>query len=207
MATEIFNKDQSFKKAKAFRFRDEHIDNLIGCLLDYKIKCELDNVDFDADKPAQYNKIREAMADIYKEEEDLFGPLKNEKPPETATKVERALFDERKKLVTRGYKRIQEKIKDLRQGFSKAIMNATRSGSGKLVYEHYDRLKQIWGGCPNTEPLTCGIDTSSVNTTQVDSVSEDDDLKNETIDNVELSGNVDILFYVLTCVLITLNFT
>ena len=58
------------------------------------------------------------MADIYKEE-DLFGPLKNGKPPETA------LFDERKKLVTRGYKRIQEKIKDLRQGFSKAIVNGS----------------------------------------------------------------------------------
>ena len=45
------------------------------------------------------------MADIYRDEEDLFGPLENEKPDKTATKEEKALFNDRKKLVTHGYKR------------------------------------------------------------------------------------------------------
>ena len=188
----VLSQDPPPKKAKAFRFKDEHIDNLISCLLNYKVKCEFDNIDFDADKPTQYTKIRDDMAGIYRDEEDLFGPLENEKPDKTATKEEKALFNDRKKLVTRGYKRIQEKIKDLRQGFSKAIVNGTRSGSGKFVYEHYDRLKQIWGGSPNTEPLTCGIDTSSVNMTQIDGdnagESEDENLENETVDNDQLSG-------------------
>ena len=188
----VLSQDPPPKKAKAFRFKDEHIDNLISCLLNYKVKCEFDNIDFDADKHTQYTKIRDDMADIYRDEEDLFGPLENEKPDKTATKEEKALFNDRKKLVIRGYKRIQEKIKDLRQGFSKAIVNGTRSGSGKFVYEHYDRLKQIWGGSPNTEPLTCGIDTSSVNMTQIDGhnvgESEDENLENETVDNDQLSG-------------------
>ena len=188
----VLSKDPPPKKAKAFRFKDEHIDNLISCLLNYKVKCEFDNIDFDADKPTQYTEIRDDMANIYRDEEDLFGPLENEKPDKTATKEEKVLFNDRKKLVTRGYKRIQEKIKDLRQGFSKANVNGTRSGSGKFVYEHYDRLKQIWGGNPNTEPLTCGIDTSSVNMTQIDGdnagESEDENLENETVDNDQLSG-------------------
>ena len=69
---------------------------------------------------------------------------------------------------------------------------ARSSGSGKFVYEHYDRLKQIWGGSPNTKPLTCRIDTSSVNMTQIDGdnagESEDENLENETVDNDQLSG-------------------
>ena len=67
-SADVLNEEQSSKKTKAFRFNDEHVDNLISCLLDYKIKCELDNIDFDADKPAQYSKIREDMVDIYKEQ-------------------------------------------------------------------------------------------------------------------------------------------
>ena len=189
----VLSQDLPPKKNQGiFRFKDEHIDNLMSCLLNYKVKCEFDNIDFDADKHTQYTKIRDDMADIYRDEEDLFGPLENEKPDKTATKEEKGLFNDRKKLVTCGYKRIQEKIKDLRQGFSKAIVNGTCSGSGKFVYEHYDRLKQIWGGSPNMEPLTCGIDASSVNMTQIDGdnagESEDENLENEAVDNDQLSG-------------------
>ncbi len=45
------------------------------------------------------------------------------------------------------------------QGFSKAIIAGKRSGSGKLVYDHYDILKEIWGGSPNTEPISTGVDS------------------------------------------------
>ena len=51
-------------------------------------------------------------------------PLENEKPDKTATKEERVLCNEHKKLVTRGYKQIQERIKDLRHGFSQAVVMA-----------------------------------------------------------------------------------
>ena len=55
----------------------------------------------------------------------------------------------------------------MRQGFSKAVisgtLSGTRSGSGKLVYEHYDDLRNIWGGSANTKPLSMGVDTCSFN--------------------------------------------
>jgi hypothetical protein len=49
------------------------------------------------------------------------------------------------------------------QGFSKAVIAGTRSGSGKLVYDHYDTLRNIWAGSPNTVALTTGIDSSLAN--------------------------------------------
>ncbi len=42
--------------------------------LEYKVACEYKNIDFDADKPCQYNKMREEMAKIYQDDEELFGP-------------------------------------------------------------------------------------------------------------------------------------
>ena len=147
--------------------------NLITCLLDYKVRCEYSNIDFDADKPVQYNAIRDEMAKLYADDEDLFGSPSPNSLTDDASKEEKQLLKQQKKDISRGYQRILEKIKDLRQGFSKAILKGTRSGSGKIVYEHFDRLKQLWGGCPNTKPLSCGVDTSSVNTNQADGDNND----------------------------------
>jgi hypothetical protein len=56
----------------------------------------------------------------------------------------------------------------------KAIIAGKRSGSGKLVYDHYDTLKEIWGGSPNTEPLSTGVDSSSVNDQEETALSQQD---------------------------------
>ena len=66
------------------------------------------------------------------------------------------------RLIQRGHQRIQEKIKEIRQSFSKAVIAGTRSGSGKIVYEHYDELVMIWGGSPATEPLSFGVGTETI---------------------------------------------
>jgi hypothetical protein len=153
------------KQKKDFRYSDEMISNLITCLLEYKVACEYKNIDFDADKPCQYNNMREEMAKIYQDDEELFGPYSLIVIPENSSKEEKMAYNDKKKLVTRGYQRVREKIKDLRQGFSKAILSGTyRSGSGEHVYDNYDRLKQLWCGCPNTQPLSSGIDSNDVNT-------------------------------------------
>ena len=141
------------------------VENLISCLLEYKVKCEYGNIDFNADKILQYKCVRVEMAKLYTENDDieLFGPPFPTVLPEHPNDEEKGLSKEEKKIINRGYQRILEKIKDLRQGFSKAIINGTRSGSGKVIYEHFDKLKQIWGACPNTQPLSTGIDSDIVN--------------------------------------------
>ena len=37
------------------------------------------------------------------------------------------------------------------------MVNGTRSGSGRIVYEHYDKLVSIRGGSADTKPLPYGI--------------------------------------------------
>ena len=59
--------------------------------------------------------------------------------------------------IQKGHQRIQEKIKEIRQNFSKAVTAGTRSGSGRIVYEFYDELIAIWGGSVASEPFPFGV--------------------------------------------------
>ena len=79
-----------------------------------------------------------------------------------------------KELIKKGYTRIQEKLKEIRQNFSHAVTTGSRSGSGKIVLEFFDQLKQIWGGSPSTQPISSGISTNDVNYEIDDGQSEAD---------------------------------
>ena len=59
------------------------------------------------------------------------------------------------------------------------IDTPARSGSGKLVYDQYDNLRNIWGGSPNTMPLPTGIDSSSVNDGELLPQGHDDSSDND----------------------------
>ena len=61
-----------------------------------------------------------------------------------------------KELIKKGYTRVQEKLKEIRQNFANAVTSGSQSGSGKIVLEFFDQLKQIWGGSLCTEPLSSG---------------------------------------------------
>ena len=54
--------------------------------------------------------------------------------------IKKKEFKQQSKLLFRGKNRVMEKIKEIRQKFSKAVTSGSRSGSGKLVFEHYDQL-------------------------------------------------------------------
>ena len=62
----------------------------------------------------------------------------------------------------KGKRWIQEKTKEIRQSFSTAVVSGSRSGSGKLVFEHYDKLVSIRGGSANIEPLSFGISSGEL---------------------------------------------
>ena len=42
---------------------------------------------------------------------------------------------------------------------SKAILSGTRSVSHKMLCQHFEVMKSIWGGSPNVEPVPFGIDS------------------------------------------------
>ena len=80
-----------------------------------------------------------------------------------------------KEQIKLGYTRLYEKIKEIRQHFSRAVTSGCRSGSGKMVLEFYDELVQIWCASPLTEPLRCSTSSESVSSTQNESDIKDDD--------------------------------
>ena len=148
------------KESKEVRFRwdkDDKIANLIQCLSNYKSQMEFSNKDFNADKTKQYEAVRKALACIYSHLPSCFGPVEEcEDVSSEQNKIDKA-------LIKKGYTRVQEKVKEVRQNFSSAITSGRKSGSGKIVLEFYDELVQIWGGSPSTEPLPFGKLTDDVN--------------------------------------------
>ena len=69
----------------------------------------------------------------------------------------------RPRVIKRGYNRVLEKIKDIRQNFVNAVTTGWRSGwSGEIVKEFYEDLIKLWGGSPVTKSLTFGISSNSI---------------------------------------------
>ena len=84
----------------------------------------------------------------------LFGPVEASLMPDDVSEEDfeevKAKNKVEKEIISKSRSRIMEKVKETRQNFAKAVFALTRSGSGKIVYEHYDRLAEIWGGSTNT---------------------------------------------------------
>ena len=148
------------------------ISRLVSALQEYKSKMEYRNMDFDADKPAQYKYLRTEMAKFHSDnlqEIHFFGPVDKSQPSKAFESLSpeeqgefRKIQQTENKLINKGYNRVLEKVKETRQNFSKAVVSGKRSGSGKVVYEFYDQLDAIWGGNSNVEKLSCGINTESI---------------------------------------------
>ena len=184
-STEVKRMNINAKKPqrKNFRWETHMIEHLIDCLLDYKSSMTFKNLDFDADKPAQYKHLRVAMANIFEEDVSLFGPLAVTPLPhdfEQLSKEDKAkaklMQKKSKELIEKGNKRIIEK--EIRQNFAKAVVAGRRSGSGKIVYEFYNKLVLIWGGSANTAPLPYGVTADDF----LGENSDEDDINYDEID-------------------------
>ncbi|PFX19644.1 hypothetical protein AWC38_SpisGene15925 [Stylophora pistillata] len=119
------------------------VDDLLRALSEFKANMEYRNVDFNADKNKQYEAVRNTIARKYSSGDvDLFGPEGTTAIPEDVEESQRKELVEKvkseKALVKKGYSRVMEKIKELRQKVSNAVTMGSRSGSGKLVIEFYD---------------------------------------------------------------------
>ena len=166
---ESVKENEKKDRKKAFRWTPTMIDHLISCLGNYRTAMEFKGKDFDGDRPAQYAALRKEMTKMFGAE--MFGPESSStiSPTEFDSLTEEEKKEERKRMkqreasIKQGYNRILEKIKDIRQRFSNAVVQGSRSGSGKIVMEHYDRLKVIYGGSPSAVSLESGVETDEVN--------------------------------------------
>jgi len=104
--------------AAKFKWKDGMVDDLLRLLLQFKSNMEYRNLDFNADKPKQYEAVREAMAQKDSSvDESWFGP-------ETVTSILEDIDDtqkeeliqrikEEKAAIEKRYSRVMEKIKEL----------------------------------------------------------------------------------------------
>ena len=151
--------------ATKFKWTIEMVNDLLHTLGEFKANMEYRIMDFSADKTKQYETVRKVMGRKYSSGNvDLFGPEETTAISKDVEESQRKELVEKvkseKALIKKGYFRVMEKIKELRQKFGNAVTMGTRSGSGKLVMEFYDVMVKIWGGLPSTEPLSFGVESS-----------------------------------------------
>ncbi len=125
------------KKACRWKWTNDMIENLILSLHDLKSRRDYEGKDLEADPVKLYEDLRQMLAKLYSEEN--FGPVE-------CAGMNKIVGT---KLTKNGYGRIRERVKLLRRNFKRAVVEGTRSGSGKLMIENWDRLVFIWGGCPS----------------------------------------------------------
>ena len=188
-------------KKHSFKWTPEMVENLAELTKYFKASMTFKHLDFDADKAAQYSAVHETMAAIYCDDETLFGSAEAPNWPENFGQL---LQEDRvtvkkeikiqKELIVKGKGRIQEKKKEIRQYFSKAVVSGSRRGSGILVYEHYENLVSIWAGCANIESLSIGISSGQLDDEYQEFSADLDvqeDNNNEHIDNNQDESDSD----------------
>ena len=154
------------------------IETLIENIISFKSDMTYQGLDFQVDLVAFYEGVRSKMGQMFPVED--FGPseiksLDTDLMAEKDLVIYKRRIDRLEKHKKDGYGRVKAKIKELRTGYKDAIDRGTRSGSGRLVYDHYDKLHEIWRGCPSVKPL--GYGRSSGNPEEEE---DDDGDKDET---------------------------
>ena len=96
------------------------VESIIDSLKGYKSLCEFNATDFNADKVKLYEKVRQMMAGKYASE-NYFGPV------EKTVAEKEAVHDKEAEMIRKGYNRIKEKVKNMRQDYSKAVVSETVS--------------------------------------------------------------------------------
>ena len=153
----------------SFRFSPGLSELLLKYLHEYKIIMEGKTIDFNSDKPSQYAFVRKRFGEDDEGMIEVFGPAEYTRFVVTEDveekKKQRTLYSEGKKLIERGYKRVQEKVKKIRQSFSDVVSKGgLSSGSPKVILANYDLLLQIYGGSASITPLEFGVSTDDTNT-------------------------------------------
>jgi len=121
----------------------------------------LKGLDFEADLVKLYGLVRKRMAEIHPD--GGFGPVAITEIAEgldTQELVKAKLrTEEENKAIKNGYERVKIKSKEIRQRYRKAVSEGTgkRSGSGKIVYDHWETLKSLWGGSPATGSVEISV--------------------------------------------------
>ena len=135
-------------KSKIFTWTDEELALLLQTVLDFKTAKLSIGQDWETVK-SKYNDIAQLFISNYPREASAEFPNTN-------------ILDSFNKC------RIAAKIKKLKMGYRKAIDCGKKSGGGRAVGSLFKECNEIWSGSPAVEKLGGGLETASVNETNID---------------------------------------
>ena len=95
----------------SFRFSSELAELLLKYLHEYKIFMEGRSIDFNSDKPSQYEFVRKRFSEDNEAMVEDFRPAEFTRYMVLRKMKKQRRFREEKKLIERGYKSVQEKSK------------------------------------------------------------------------------------------------
>ena len=173
-------------------WNDEKVDTLIDQIIEYKSQRSYEGYDFETDLVITYSDIRKMMSLMYPPSD--FGLVELEiENSEGMTRAELLTYkwkiETQEKQQKEGYKLIKNKVKELRRGYKNAIDKGQRSGSGRLIEDNFDRLKEIWGGSPAVLALPSGISSNERGNGES---SDKENYQNEITDHEPEEDNIDV---------------
>ena len=173
-------------------WNDEKVDTLIDQIIEYKSQRSYEGYDFETDLVITYSDIRKMMSLMYPPSD--FGLVELEiENSEGMTRAELLTYkwkiETQEKQQKEGYKLIKNKVKELRRGYKNAIDKGQRSGSGRLIEDNFDRLKEIWSGSPAVLALPSGISSNERGNGES---SDKENYQNEITDHETEEDNIDV---------------
>ena len=168
------------------------VESLLLNIVEYKSEKEFEGVDFEAYMIVFYSRLREMMGEMFPPTD--FGP-KAIKLYRTDNMTREEILEWKIKSETEekqrkeGYSRVKIKIKELRRGYKNAVDTGSRSGSGKLVSENFELLRDIWGGSAAVTLLPSAI-TLQDNQHDIESAVSDSEAVGK-VENVASGINTD----------------
>ena len=173
-------------------WNDEKVDTLIDQIIEYKSQRSYEGYDFETDLVITYSDIQKMMSLMYPPSD--FGLVELEiENSEGMTRAELLTYkwkiETQEKQQKEGYKLIKNKVKELRRGYKNAIDKGQRSGSGRLIEDNFDRLKEIWGGSPAVLALPSGISSNERGNGES---SDKENYQNEITDHETEEDNIDV---------------
>ena len=160
--SDLIQKKGKEKKKTKWVWSDDKVEEMLKFVREYKSTCDFQGIDFEADLQSLYTEVRRCMASLYPDDFGTPSLTETETSIKDMGKEEYESFKsqnhEEKLAIKKGYDRVKEKIKNIRQDYRTAVNKGSRSGSGKIVKENFDLLNEIWGGSPATSTVPFGID-------------------------------------------------
>ena len=153
---------------KTFVRSDEEVELLLACALEYKTEKEAQGVDWES--------VRSKYGDI----KQLYVKCVEGTGGEDSVSLSEDIQERRKRATELTKETVASKLKNVRQKYREAVDSGRRSGHGRVIMLYFDACQKIWGGCPATQEIPCGVETAATNVTSPE--------LDDSVDNVSVAS-------------------